>query len=346
MSPRRPTPPTSTVIVCAYTEDRWDDLVDAVRSSISSGHRPDQVVVVIDHNEALLARSRQTFITAALGVPVIVAPNAGRKGLSGARNTGVELSTGAVVVFLDDDARARPGWLAALLHGYGDPVVIGVGGVARPAFPGDRPSSLPAGAGDRPGELDWVVGCTYAGQPTHLEPVRNLMGCNMSLRRDVFERAGGFSDGLGRVGRTPLGCEETELCIRAARVMPEGRILFQPSAVVDHRVSVDRVRWNYLLRRSWAEGLSKAVVSRMEGRDQGLSTERAYTTRILPVALLRELGRGMRGRGFGGAVAIPAALLVTAAGYLRGGLSRRTLPPAPAAIGRRAVGVAPQEAVA
>lgn len=320
------------MIICAYTEDRWDDVVDAVWSSTGSGHRPDQLVVVIDHADALLSRARQTFTSAALGVPVTVVANAGRKGLSGARNTGVALATGEVLVFLDDDARARPGWLAALLHGYGDPVVIGVGGPARPVFPGQRPSSLPAPSGDRPGELDWVVGCTYAGQPTHLEPVRNLMGCNMSLRREVFTRAGGFSDGLGRVGRTPLGCEETELCIRAARVIPEGRFLFQPAAVVDHRVSPDRVRWQYLVRRGWAEGLSKAVVSRMEGRDQGLQTERAYTTKILPAAMLRELGRGLRGGGFGGAVALPLALVVTAAGYLRGGLSRRTAPAEPTAI--------------
>lgn len=332
MSARRPAPPTCSVIVCAYTEDRWDDLVEAVRSSTRSGHRPDQVVVVIDHHDALLARSRQTFTTAALGVPVVVAANAGTQGLSGARNTGVALATGQVLVFLDDDARARPGWLAALLHGYGDPVVMGVGGVARPGFPEGRPSWMPAPTRDRPGELDWVVGCTYAGQPTHLEPVRNLMGCNMSLRRDVFDRAGGFSAGLGRVGRTPLGCEETELCIRAARIIPEGRFLFQPAAVVDHRVSADRVRWQYLVRRGWAEGLSKAVVSRMEGRDQGLQTERAYTTRVLPAALVRELGRGLRGGGFGGAAAIPLALAVTAAGYLRGSLSRRAVPAEPVVV--------------
>ena len=41
------------------------------------------------------------------------------------------------------------------------------------------------------------------------------MGCNMSFRREVFERIGGFAEEIGRIGKNPLGCEETELCIRA-----------------------------------------------------------------------------------------------------------------------------------
>jgi hypothetical protein len=214
--------PTATVVICAYTEDRWDDIVAAVASvraqDVADGVLV-EVLVVVDHRPVLLERARTRFTE-----PVRVLPNVRRQGLSGARNSAVAAARGDVVVFLDDDATARPGWLAALLAPYTDPEVVAVGGVAHPRFPSRRAGGNPArpwllpsgGAGpDATGELDWIVGCTYTGQPTRSAEVRNLMGCNMSVRRAVLADVGGFAEDLGRIGRNPLGCEETELCIRA-----------------------------------------------------------------------------------------------------------------------------------
>ena len=155
--------PTATVVICVYTDNRFGDIVAAVDSVRAQDVVPAQVLVVVDHNPALLARVRE-----ALPASVRVLPNARRRGLSGARNTGVATASGDVVVFLDDDAAARPGWLRALLTPYADPEVVAVGGSAHPYFPVSRPALLPsAGTGpDATGELDWVVGCTYTGQPT------------------------------------------------------------------------------------------------------------------------------------------------------------------------------------
>jgi glucosyl-dolichyl phosphate glucuronosyltransferase len=316
-----PAVPTATVVICVYTEQRWDDIVAAVDSVRDQDVPAAEVLVVVDHNPTLLERARAAFTD-----PVRVLPNARRQGLSGARNTAVAAATGDVVVFLDDDAAARPGWLGALLAPYGDPEVVAVGGVAHPRFPSDRPSLLPAGGtgGDATGELDWIVGCTYTGQPTQRAEVRNLMGCNMSARRSVFADVGGFAEDLGRIGRNPLGCEETELCIRLRQAYRRGgreaRIVFEPGAQVDHRVSADRVRWSYLRRRSWSEGLSKAAVSRMVGSDDALSTERSYVATVLPRAVLRELRAGRPAS----AGAVVAALAATTAGYLRGRLPGAT----------------------
>ena len=314
----RPVLPTATVVVCVYTEQRWDDIVAAVASVLAQDVPVAQVLVVVDHNPALLARAGRTFTA-----PVRVLPNAQRQGLSGARNTAVAAAAGDVVVFLDDDAAARPGWLRALLAPYADPTVVAVGGVAHPRFPAGRPALLPAGGRgpDATGELDWIVGCTYTGQPTAQAEVRNLMGCNMSVRRAVFGQVGGFAEDLGRIGRNPLGCEETEFCIRARQTLGRAaRILFEPAAQVDHRVGDDRVRWGYLRRRSWSEGLSKAAVARLVGSDDALSTERSYVARVLPRAVLRELRRGRPAS----ALAVVAALAATTAGYVRGGLPGAT----------------------
>ncbi len=319
---------TAAVVICVYTEKRWDDIVAAVESVAVQDVRAAEILVVVDHNAALLSRAQQAF--GPRGVRVL--PNLHAQGLSGARNTAIAEASGHVVVFLDDDAAARPGWLGALLAPYADPTVAAVGGVAHPRWPaggvgGRRPRVFPGaepGNGDATGELDWIVGCTYTGQPTGQAEVRNLMGCNMSFRREVFARVGGFAEDLGRIGKNPLGCEETELCIRARQAYRHAgdpiRIVFEPRAVVDHRVSDDRVEWAYLRRRSWAEGLSKAAVSKLVGSDAALSTERSYVARILPAAVVREL----RERNVAAAAAVITALAFTSAGYLRGKLPGAT----------------------
>jgi GT2 family glycosyltransferase len=313
----------ASVVICVYTEKRWDDIVDAVASVAAQDVTPAEVLVVVDHNPALLDRAKAAFTDQ--GVRVL--PNANKQGLSGARNTAVAEATGDVLVFLDDDASARPGWLAALLAPYADPDVVAVGGIAHPRWPRNRPRSLPGQAPydpDATGELDWIVGCTYTGQPVRQAEVRNLMGCNMSLRREVFERVGGFTEDIGRIGKNPLGCEETELCIRAhqsyRRIGKPCKILFEPAAVVDHRVSADRVEWAYLRRRSWSEGLSKAAVAKMVGAGDGLSTERDYVAKVLPRAVLREVREGR----VTSAAAVVTALAFTSAGYLRGKLPGAT----------------------
>ena len=58
--PRRTLPPVSalsvSVVISAYTEDRWDALVEAVRSVADQRHVDAEIIVVVDHNPGLLDR--------------------------------------------------------------------------------------------------------------------------------------------------------------------------------------------------------------------------------------------------------------------------------------------------
>jgi glycosyltransferase involved in cell wall biosynthesis len=299
------------VVICAYTEARWAALVEAVSSVQAQNPAPHEVVVVIDHSPDLLARAVRDLPGAR------VAANEEGSGLSGARNTGVRYARGDIVAFLDDDARAQPGWLSALTRAFDDPSVIGAGGVALPIWESSAPAWLPQ-------EFLWVVGCSYRGLPAEPAEIRNPIGANMAFRRALLERVGGFTDGIGRVGRTPLGCEETELSIRA-RAATGGRILQLPEARVEHRVGADRTRWGYFRRRCWAEGLSKAVVSRSVGSNQALASERGYVVRTLTTGVWRGLADASQGdrAGLARAAAIVSGLAITTAGYLLGLLSIR-----------------------
>jgi hypothetical protein len=132
------------------------------------------------------------------------------------------------------------------------------------------------------------------------------------------------------VGSWPLGCEETELCIRARRLSPESRIVYEPSARVLHRVSRERLRWRYFGARCYSEGLSKAVVARHAGSRAGLASERTYVTRTLPRGVARGLADAtLRGdpAGLGRAGAIVAGLGITTLGYALGRLRRFTPDP-------------------
>ena len=304
-------PLTIGVVVCVYTEARWPLILDAIASVRMQARPPDALVVVVDHNERLLAR-----LEAALaGSPdVRVLPNAHAAGLSGGRNSGVEAVATDVVAFLDDDAAAAPGWLGVLGAAFEDPRVIGAGGTIDAAWSGTRPAWWPRA-------FDWVVGCTYEGMPEHVAAIRNPIGASMAFRRDVILEAGGFVEGVGRGTGRPLGGEETELSIRAAAANPGSVILHLPDAAVRHHVPAGRARFRYFVERCYAEGLSKATISRLVGPSSGLASERRYTTVVLPRAALRALAGGIRHLDAGRAAQAPAifvGLLVTVAGYAIG----------------------------
>lgn len=314
------------IVVCAYTLDRWDDIVAGIgeaRLQLAASGHPGQIVVVIDHCQELYERARVTFV----GEDMVLIENTRKRGLSGARNTAITTTQADVFVFLDDDAVPQPGWLDGLIDPFDDESVIITGGAATPRWPMTRPSMLPAAEGDR-GEFDWVIGCTYTGQPTTLAPIRNVMGCSMAMRAEVFETAGLFGEDLGRVGTVPYGCEETELCIRAS-ARQGSKILFAPDSMVLHRVTPQRTTWSYLWRRCYAEGISKAAVASRTTQRAALSTETTYTTHVLPRGVMRELGsipkRGLKGAA--GAAAIVSGLVATAAGYGVGRLAIRRKAP-------------------
>jgi glycosyltransferase involved in cell wall biosynthesis len=312
------TAPSLSVVVCAYTLDRWDDLQAAVASVQSQRRPPDDVVLVIDHCPELHR------LAARLLRGVRVLPNRHRKGLSGARNTGVEAAVGDVVAFLDDDATAHPSWADRLLARYRDPRVAGVGGLVVSWWETERPAWFPP-------EFDWVVGCSYRGLPEEPAPVRNFIGANMSFRKDELLEAGGFRTDLGRVGTRPLGCEETELCLRITSRRPDAVLLYEPSAVVRHRVPAARARWSYFRSRCYAEGLSKALVARYSDGTAALSSERAYLRSTIPHAF-REALRPGRPAPVRTLAALTVGVGATATGYAVGSVrARRSAAPAPPA---------------
>jgi Glycosyl transferase family 2 len=324
-----------SVVICTYSEARWQYLVDAVTSVRRQTVPAREVIVVSDRNDALLQRLRRSL------PEVVSIANAGERGAGGARNTGAEAASGAIVAFLDDDAVATPDWIEQMRGPLADPNVLGVGGDVVPQFLAPRPRWFP-------GEFGWVLGCSYTGLPEATSPVRNLMGCNMAVRRDVFRALGGFRPGHGNVqfdgagqdaagagaaGRSRFatrqsGCEETDLCIRGILHRPGSAWIHHPPVRVFHQVPAARLTWRYFLARCNDEGLAKAtVVVRFSGARLGLSSERSYAAVTLPRGVRTGLRDLLHGDPWGAARsgAIAVGFTVTALAYLRGRLSVRGL---------------------
>ena len=264
------------VVICAYTEARWAQTVAAIQSVVTQQPGPSQVLLVVDHNAALAARARRELSD------VTVLESDGLPGLSGARNTGLSASGFSITAFLDDDAAARPGWLASLIEPYSDSDVVATGGSINPVWLADRPRWLPP-------EFYWVVGCSSRGLPDTTGRVRNPIGANMSMRTAPAIGVGGFYSAVGRTGGKLGACEETELAIRLSACQPGSVVVYIPEAAVDHNVGHERVRFSYFLRRCWHEGWSKATVVKLVGIRAGLRAERRHVASVLPAGISRDL---------------------------------------------------------
>ena len=300
---------TASVVICAYTEDRWEALLAAIESVHSQLQPGDELVVVIDHNPSLRERTASA-IAARANVSVLA--NADGRGLSGARNTGVAASRGDLIAFLDDDATARPGWLTELRGAFLDDAVAVVGTAVYPRWEGGAPPRW------FPPEFNWVVGCGYTGLPTETAVIRNPIGASMAVRATAFTAAGDFSHLVGRVGTLPVGCEETEFCIRLTGIDPGALILHRPGSAVDHLVPADRQTLRYFVRRCFHEGRSKWAVTRLGGSKAGLSAERRYVRVVLPAGVAAGLGQAVRRLdpfALARASAIVLGLVCTLAGF-------------------------------
>ena len=306
-----------SVIICCYTGERWDLLSAGIEAAAGQLTGDDELIVVVDHNPELMDR-----VVTEHGRIALVVENAHDRGLSGARNTGVERAERTVVAFLDDDALPAPDWLARLTEVFADSEVVGVGGHAEPAWPdGDRPMWIPE-------EFLWVVGCSYRGQPETTAPVRNPIGCNMAFRRVAIDSVGGFSTSLGRVGKKPVGGEETDLSIRI-RSSTGKTVLYKPDAGVTHSVTRERTSVRYFASRCYFEGRSKAILARRVGATDATSAERSYLTTLASGVSMR-LRQAVRERtwhplaqiamlGFGLGLTTTGFVVGTVLSYLRRG---------------------------
>ena len=228
-------------------------------------------------------------------------------GLNAARNTGVLRSSGELVVFVDDDIRASPGWLRALIGAAREhPLVDVFTGPIRPCLEGRGPRTCGREAAPIT-SLDLGPKDTWT---------RYAWGANMAIRRSALERVGPFDITLEHGGdeqewqdrliAAPAGAGATDPASEARG----GGALYVADAAVDHRRAGADARLGSLARAAYVRGRAARRLDVRRGEAPALGRELA--------TLAACLGHVVRRR-------CPAALTMVAhsAGRLREGLRQR-----------------------
>lgn len=218
---------------------------------------PDQLeVVVVDDGSEADIRAIVDQI-AASGPIVMRCERQPLGGLNLARNRGIQIASGEVLAFLDDDTLVAPGWARALTGAFAQPACAGVGGRVRLKLEGAEPAWLGIhrcflGEYELGDEGRWL---------TDEDPVP--IGANCAVRRREFDRVGGFSSGLDRHGRSLVSNGDTEFFQRLRA--SGGRLRYEAGALVDHCVPAARLSRRYMARRFYGQGMSAELQSALYG---------------------------------------------------------------------------------
>jgi glycosyltransferase involved in cell wall biosynthesis len=186
-----------------------------------------------------------------------------RQGRSSALNAGIAAASGTVLAFTDDDVRVVDGWLDAACGPLvgGDSTIAYSGGPVRPIWGAEPPAWLDLDRGD----LWGTIAIQNHGDRSFVyEEGRKVpLGANMAVRREVFDKIGGFRPDLGRTGgRLVLGQEVPELLLRARAAGLRG--MYVPAMVVHHHIPASRLTPAYFRRWWFGKGVSRSALDRMQ----------------------------------------------------------------------------------
>ena len=131
--------------------------------------------------------------------------------LSKSRNTGINLSSGDLVLFLDDDAFAEPDWIANVVSGYDSPKIGGVG------------TRIYDHTGFRWQTNPFLIDKYYTPNFHRTPPlwafeyadsrtIPHILGASSSFRREALMAIGGFDEEI------EYYLDESEVCRRIAEL--------------------------------------------------------------------------------------------------------------------------------
>jgi GT2 family glycosyltransferase len=241
--------PRATVIIPTQRRAQYLDVALASILPQAAVHGAG-VLVVDDGGDAA------TQATAARhGAEVLVLEPA--RGLNAARNAGAAHVPSELLLYVDDDVRVRPGWLAALLEAHGrEPPDVGV--LTGPIVARIEDHAYPT--------------CGREGLPiTFLDlgpadtDAPHAWGANMTIRRSALERIGVFDETLGTYG------DEQEW---QSRLLADGgRMRYIAAAALEHRRAGDDARLRSLARAAWFRGRASRRFDGLKGASPSLAAE-------------------------------------------------------------------------
>jgi O-antigen biosynthesis protein len=254
--------PRISVVVCVYNGEQT---IQDCCEGLAELDYPDFEVIVVDDGSS----DRTAAIVEPYGFQLIRTPN---RGLSQARNTGLEAATGDIVAYTDGDARPDPDWLTYLAAGFMGSTHVGIGGwnLAHE-------------------EDGWIADCVAnaPGGPVHVlltdTEAEHIPGCSMAFKRDALKAIGGFDPQFRAAG------DDVDICWRLQA--QGGTLGFHAGAVVWHH---HRDSFGAYWKQQQGYGQAEAMLERKWPEKYNVAGHMTWAGRLYGNGLAQSLGRVTR----------------------------------------------------
>ena len=173
-------------------------------------------------------------------------------GLHYSRHTGAMEAQGEILLFIDDDVYISPGWLEAHLFAHNDSDVWAVGGRVIPHWEVDPPDWVHKIPKDYLSLLDYG---------DHSHPIgknEGINGCNYSIKKKLLFDVGGFHPDSFSDPSMMWYRGDGEAGLTKNILAVGGIVMYEPKAILEHRIPGERLTPEYFLHRGLKHGIENA----------------------------------------------------------------------------------------
>lgn len=256
------------VSVVIPTRNRCNDLEECLESIFTHNYdRYDFEVIVVDNGSAdgtkeLCNRLMKVYSN-------LVYHFDSNPGLHVGRNTGIEISRGDILAYLDDDVIVSSGWLQGIIDGFkSSEEIVLIGGNDIPLFLDSVPKWV-----DKLYEITRTdnvrmlldFSCIeFEGSNRQICP-NFVFGCNFAIRKKTIIEAGGFlPDGMPKQYLQYRGSGETYV---SEYIEKKGyKAWFFPEVTVQHKVPSKRMTLKYIKEVAYRNGIGYSYSLIREGK--------------------------------------------------------------------------------
>jgi len=221
--------PSISVIICTYNRDKFigEALNCLAKQTLPTGNF--EIIVVDNRSTDNTASIAKKFIAdhPELQARYVMEPN---KGLSFARNRGIQEARASIVTYIDDDAEVTPHFLESIVSFLqANSSVVGVGGKVIPKY-------------SESGEPKWIskylngfVGrMDFGDRPKQFDSkMKYPTGCNMTYTKEILQKAGGFNNEL------TFRSDDKYIFHQVTKI--SDNVYYVPEALLYHNIDNDRL---------------------------------------------------------------------------------------------------------
>jgi glycosyltransferase involved in cell wall biosynthesis len=238
--------PLISFIVPTYK--RPDGLITTLNSIKVQMRDLSEVEIIVVNNSMDNASETETIINKMIGegLPIRLFHQP-LKGLSNARNLGIEVAKGYWLCFIDDDEEIDENYLEILLHTLPKANMnCAFGGPCFPIFDSQKPKWV---------KEEYFI-LSFGKEARELSPTEYLLGGNLIISKKFLDQIGLFSIDFGHGTKKNGYGEDTELMMRAVK---QGGIQnYLPQLRILHHIPSSRLSIEWFIKQKKLSADSKA----------------------------------------------------------------------------------------